>query len=127
MAFDRDTGKQDSNENGEKLIASIMPDVMRCLAKCGYFEDLDNRLCPSEEEIAPESCHGDFRISLEILQSHGFTNMDTADIFSVLLAQGGFCDCEVLYNVAETSRLKSNYWRAVAEGRDPKLFHPRNT
>jgi Protein of unknown function (DUF2695) len=104
-----------------------MPDVMRYLANCGYFEELDNHLCPSEQAIAPESCHGDYRISLEILQPYGLTEMDKADIFSVLQAQGGFCDCEVLYNVAETSRLKANYWRAVAQGRDPKVSHRRNT
>jgi hypothetical protein len=127
VASTENNGSQHPSEDEKELIASIMPYVMRCLAQSGYFEDLDNRLCPSDDAIASESCHGDYRISLQILRAHGFSDMDTADIFSVLQAQGGFCDCEVLYNVAETSRLKSNYWRAVAEGRNPKAFHRRNT
>jgi hypothetical protein len=41
---------------------------------------------------------------------------------------GGCCDCEILYNVAGESRLKSRYWKAEAghrQGRthegDPSL------
>jgi hypothetical protein len=35
------------------------------------------------------------------------------------MQQGGFCDCEILYNVAEQSRLKAEYWMAKAEGLKP--------
>ena len=41
-------------------------------------------------------------------------NLDTTameEVFDVLRSQGGFCDCEVLYNVSESSRLKATYWR----------------
>jgi hypothetical protein len=41
----------------------------------------------------------------------------------VLAARGGFCDCEVLYNAAEESRLKSEYWKAVASKRRPLHGH----
>ena len=30
------------------------------------------------------------------------------------MRQGGFCDCEVLYNVLDESRLKAEYWTARA-------------
>jgi hypothetical protein len=45
-----------------------------------------------------------------ILVAAGFDRAELEDIFAVLQSKGGCCDCEVLYNVAETSRLKANYW-----------------
>ena len=39
---------------------------------------------------------------------------DVADVPGVLRFSGACCDCEVLYNVAEESRLKSRYWKARA-------------
>jgi hypothetical protein len=39
---------------------------------------------------------------------------DLEDILAVLHSLGGCCDCEILYNVAEESRLKSEYWIARA-------------
>jgi len=47
----------------------------------------------------------------------GFDENDIAEILEVLGTNGGHCDCEILFNVAENSRLKSEYWRARAEGR----------
>lgn len=41
---------------------------------------------------------------------------------------GGFCDCEILYNVAEESHFKSKYWKARARGNspsDPHFRHPK--
>jgi hypothetical protein len=35
-------------------------------------------------------------------------------VFHVLMAQGAFCDCEILYNIATESRLKSQYWQRKA-------------
>ena len=46
----------------------------------------------------------------------GFSRDDLEDTFAVLKPKGEFCDCEVLYNVAEFSRLKAQYWRGRAEG-----------
>jgi hypothetical protein len=34
------------------------------------------------------------------------------DVLAVMRFSGGCCDCEILYNVAEESRLKSEYWKA---------------
>jgi Protein of unknown function (DUF2695) len=48
---------------------------------------------------------------------------DLDDIFAVLQSKGGFCDCEVLYNVAETSRLKAKYWRSQVAGETEKTPH----
>ena len=40
-------------------------------------------------------------------------------MFHVLMARGGYCDCEILYNAVEESRLKAEYWRARAEEVEP--------
>jgi hypothetical protein len=44
-------------------------------------------------------------------------------MFAVLRAQGACCDCEVLYNVAESSRLKAEYWKRQAHGTEAKPKH----
>jgi len=46
--------------------------------------------------------------------SKDFPNEDIQDVISVMQAHGGFCDCEILYNVVETSRLKIKHWQAQA-------------
>ncbi|MBI3404404.1 MAG: DUF2695 domain-containing protein [Acidobacteria bacterium] len=94
----------------DELIASILPDVMTALRSRNFFKELDNRLCPLKSSTKTESCGRDFAISESILQSYGYDDAAFADVFGVMRAQGGFCDCEILYNVCETSRLKTAYW-----------------
>jgi hypothetical protein len=105
------------------LIASITPDVMRCLDDCGFFEKLDDVLCPKDESHSAESCSGDYELSESILRASGFEESDFEDIFGVLQAKGGFCDCEILYNASESNRLKSRYWRAKARGLELHTRH----
>lgn len=57
--------------------------------------------------------------------ARGFSEDELFDVFHVLMAKGGFCDCEILYNAMESSRLKKEYWRARAEGRKPYDPHRR--
>lgn len=106
------------------LIESITPDVMTCLRRSHFFERLDDLLCPQEDPRHPEVCSGDFKLSHRMLETEGFDSADLDDIFNVLRAQGAGCDCEVLYNVAELSRLKEKYWKSQAEHIDAKLKHP---
>ena len=94
------------------LIAAITPDVMACLRRSQFFEKLDDLLSPTEGGSG--SCHGDYRLSEDILRSGGYDSEELRDIFDVLRSQGGCCDCEILYNVTETSRLKEKYWRSRA-------------
>jgi len=97
------------------LTASITPDVMESLRRSQYFEKLDSLLCPDEGSGSPpKQCSGDYKFSEHILRGVGYDSEALQDIFEVLRSQGGCCDCEVLYNVAETSRLKANYWRSRA-------------
>ena len=86
------------------LVASITPDVMTCLRRANFFERLDDALCPEQDPDKREVCGGDYKISRRILEAGGFDSQDLEDIFSVLKARGGCCDCEILYNVAESSR-----------------------
>jgi uncharacterized protein DUF2695 len=109
----------------DDLIPSIALDVMRCLERCGFFEKLDGLLSPDDNSITPQGCDGTYKLSEPILVAAGFDRAELDDIFAVLHSKGGCCDCEVLYNVAETSRLKANYWRARAAGLAPPTPHSR--
>jgi Protein of unknown function (DUF2695) len=112
-------------ESDYDLIASITPDVMACLHRVGFFEKLDDLLCPNAGSNLPEKCSGDFNLSERLLQASDFNTHDLADIFGVLKAQGGCCDCEILYNVSESNRFKSAYWRNRARDSEGRSRHPR--
>lgn len=62
----------------------------------------------------PAKCRGDFRHAKNTLQLCGFEESDWSDVFHVLMAQGAFCDCEILYNADVESRLKTHYWQSRA-------------
>src|SRR5215469_15683273 len=98
----------------EELIASITPDVLRSLQARGFFTELDDTLCPANTTTPRRMCSGDFRHAKRTLQHCGFQESDWSDVFHVLMGQGAFCDCEILYNAATDSRLKSQYWKSRA-------------
>jgi hypothetical protein len=112
-------------DSDDELISSIAPDVMKCLERARLFEKLDDLLSPQDNSIPPQTCDGTYNISEGILLASGFEHADLEDIFAVLHSKGGCCDCEVLYNVSETNRLKANYWRRRAEGLSIPTGHPR--
>jgi len=105
------------------LTAAITADVMRCSAGARVLEALDDVMCPTEAGAERTGRHGDFRISREIFLARGFKPDDLFDVYHVLMAQGGCCDCEILYNVTESSRLKAEHWRARADDRHPPDPH----
>ena len=106
-----------------KFVASITSDVMRCLDNSCFFEQLDDLMCPKDSSNIPKGCSGDYKLSESILRASGFEVSDFADIFDVLQAKGGFCDCEILYNTSESNRLKSTYWQPKAQGIEPRTKH----
>jgi hypothetical protein len=106
-----------------EFVSSIASDVMTCLGRSGYFEKLDDVLSPQDVSHAPQSCERTFKLSESILLASGFEQGDLADIFAVLQSKGGNCDCEVLYNVSETNRLKAKYWRDRAAGLTTETPH----
>jgi len=103
-----------------EVIEDITPDVMRCLFGARVFEALDDALCPTDASAPRQECHGDFRHARAVLLARRFREDELFDVFHVLMARGGYCDCEILYNAVETSRLKAEYWRARAEGVEPR-------
>jgi hypothetical protein len=56
-------------------------------------------------------CSGDFQHSKNILTDLKFSKEDQFDIFHVLMNEGGYCDCEILYNVFRDSEYSKKYWR----------------
>ena len=98
------------------LTSSIASDVMACIRRSQFFERLDDLLCPEASANNRGLCAGDYRLATSVLRNKGFDSTDLEDIFNVLKSQGGCCDCEILYNVAESSRLKAQYWKSRAHG-----------
>lgn len=115
---------QDLYYHDQQVVESITPDVMRVLDAVGFFSGLDAEFAPEESE-KPAVCWGDYRHGKKLLQDLGFDEQEQFDIFHVLMAQGGYCDCEILYNAAPNSRLASEYWKARAAGREPRNAHDR--
>ena len=103
----------------ESLIAAITPDVMKVVNSAKVIEALDDALCPLDPALPRAQCYGDYRNTRPILLARGFKESELFDVFHVLMAQGGYCDCEILYNVAPESRLAKEYWTARAQGRRP--------
>ena len=100
----------------EKLIAGITPDVMGTLQANGFFKTLDEMFRPRSNPTQAQICSGDFRYAKQALQLCGFEESDWSDVFHVLMEQGAFCDCEILYNVATESRLTTQYWQRRSHG-----------
>jgi hypothetical protein len=84
---------------------------MAVLQGKGFFAALDEMFCPQSKATLAQKCSGDFRHAKEALHLCGFEKSDWSDVFHVLMGQGAFCDCEILYNAATESRLKSQYWQ----------------
>ena len=111
------------SDSDDELISSIAADVMTCLGRSSYLERLDELMSPEDKSTSVEKCDGSFRLSERILIGAGFDRAELEDIFAVLHSRGGCCDCEVLYNVAEKSRLKANYWRVRAGEQVARTAH----
>jgi hypothetical protein len=110
-------------DDADDLISSIALDVMRCLVRSGFFEKLDDLLCPKDDLDLRHTCSANYKLSESVLLASGFELTDLADAFGVLSSKGGCCDCEILYNVSESSRLKAKYWRNRAEGLQDPITH----
>lgn len=66
-----------------------------------------------DKEFVSQSlkCFGDFRHSKKILTDLDFSHEEQFDIFHVLMNEGAYCDCEILYNVFRESEYSKKYWR----------------
>ncbi len=55
-------------------------------------------------------CCEEFRHAKSILTNLKFSDEDQFDIFHVLMNEGDYCDCEILYNVIRKSEYAKKYW-----------------
>jgi hypothetical protein len=101
-------------EHDAESINAIAPDVLQVLARRLFFQLLDDQMSPADGTEKRLRCDGTYAISTPLLERLGFEAEEIPEIRQVLLSKGGCCDCEILFNVAEESRLKSEYWRAKA-------------
>jgi hypothetical protein len=113
-------------DRGDELVNEIAPDVLAVLARRGSFEALDDQLCPADGAQPRVSCEGTYARSTAIRVTSGFDQETISETVRVLASKNGCCDCEILFNVAEKSRLKSEYWKARAAGApfEPGRRHP---
>jgi hypothetical protein len=107
----------------DEPIADITPAVMKCLIRSGFFGELDDVLCPEAQETKRAACWGDYRNAKSVLLQCGFKEEEFFEVFHVLMELGGYCDCEILYNAVETSRLKAEYWMGRAKDQEPYNPH----
>ncbi|HKS67351.1 MAG TPA: DUF2695 domain-containing protein [Candidatus Acidoferrales bacterium] len=101
-----------SDDRTPDYIASIAAGVLRVLTARAFFDALDEALCPTDESKPAVPCRHTYKNSDRILTHLGFATDDFEDIYHVLRSRGGFCDCEILYNVVEASGLKEKCWKA---------------
>jgi len=104
----------------EELIHDIKPHVMKALKKSNFFISLDDLMAPNDVSKEGLPCHGDFDLTKQVLKEKGFKEKgfkekgkidEIFDICHVLMSEGAYCDCEVLYNVSDENRLKARYWK----------------
>jgi Protein of unknown function (DUF2695) len=98
-------------ELDDKTIEEITPYIIETLIERRLFEYLDDQLCPANTSATARVCSHDYEFSIAALRHCGFDSAEIADIKQVMFHNGGHCDCEILYNVAEESRLKAKYWK----------------
>jgi hypothetical protein len=101
-------------ENDDGFIEAISPDILKTLRGVQFFQALDDRMCPTDPSLVRVPCARSYAISAAILNDRGFDSDTVGEIIQVLEARGAHCDCEILFNVAEDSRLKSEYWKSRA-------------
>ena len=108
-----------------ELVDEITPNVMRCLVAARAFEALDDVLCPADGSRARQRCQGDYRHARAVFLERGFREDELFDVFHVLMARGGYCDCEILLNAVDHSRLRTEYWQGRAREADGQGQHGR--
>jgi hypothetical protein len=111
---------EDHRYDHNRFVRDIALDVLGVLRADGFFALLDDRFAPADSSQEPAECGHSFDISRAILADIGIGSEHIEDAIDVLHSQGACCDCEVLYNVAEESRLKSRYWKARAHKLTPE-------
>jgi len=100
-----DENPEDLHYLDKEDIAGTRDIILDILQKqTGFARELDVAFCAESIQ-----CYGDFRHSQKILHKLDFSEQEQFDIFHVLMHEGGFCDCEILYNVFRDSKYAQIY------------------
>ena len=97
---------EDLDYHDQETIDEIKDIILSLLKDRSDFVSLLDEVFISENS----KCFGDFRHSKNILTDLKFSDQDQFDIFHVLMNEGGYCDCEILYNVFRESEYSKKYW-----------------
>jgi hypothetical protein len=90
----------------DETIEEIKEPILSILEhKMNFVSLLDNEFIKNNA-----TCKNDFSYSKEILSKLSFSEEDQFDIFHVLMHEGAYCDCEILYNVFRESNYAKKYW-----------------
>ena len=111
------------DELDDNYLNDVSPDVLGVLEKLCFFDRLDKQFYSVRDAKVLLQCSGTHAVCIEILRDLKMDSDDIQDILSVLRSRGGCCDCEVLYNVATESNLRSEYWKGRARGETPRTPH----
>jgi hypothetical protein len=113
-------------DDDDELIGEIAPDVIKVLVSQRFFEALDDQMCPADLAQPRLRCAGTYAIATAILTKGGFDPLAIGEITQVFASVGACCDCEILFNVAEESRLRSEYWKARSDLNAPPESRARH-
>jgi hypothetical protein len=119
-----------NSDSDADLYEDIATDVLGVLNNSRFFERLDDAFLSPGSSQPTVKCGHSFTKTTEILLGLGMDAEEIKDVIGVLRSKGGCYDCEVLYNVAEESRLKSQYWKARANemaGNQPRSGAQKTT
>jgi len=102
------------NPDDQALGDEISESVLKVLNARRFFERLEELVFP-EGDSGVRNCDHSYNITDSILLTVGFDEIEREDILIVFKSHGGFCDCEVLYNVDDRGESpKARYWRSKA-------------
>jgi hypothetical protein len=102
--------REDGQREFEEFITDVTPNVMTVLLGQSFFDLLEKEIFP-DGSTDNSVCRHDFSRSKGLLMRLGHDVGAVKDVIAVMQANGGFCDCEIVLNVAPESRVRKTYWK----------------
>jgi len=104
--------QQDSEDRDESdLIGSISDNVIQSLDNRDLFDRLERMVWPDGPD-GQKVCDHTFRHLQTLMDADNFPERDyREDVFDVMRSRGGFCDCEIMLNVAPNCEFRERYWK----------------
>jgi hypothetical protein len=97
----------DEQEFGDEIAS----EVLEILHPMLFFEKLESRVFPNGDS-GTRNCDHSYQHTESILQAGKVGRKMQECILVACKSQGGFCDCEILYNVDDrTDCPRARYWR----------------